>query len=156
MFNNKKAIFTEAQKRGVFFILFGLLICIFRSALLGWMMTAIGALLVLYGVLKFFDGEVVEAIIAAALGVLVIVGGWLFVGVLLLVLGVALVLLGVADLIHAADKKNTGALVAAIVTLFVGIMLIVSKWVLLDWVFIVVGVSLAVDGALLLVGRRAQ
>ncbi|MBQ8381710.1 MAG: DUF308 domain-containing protein [Clostridia bacterium] len=40
----------------------------------------------------------------------------------------------------------------AALTVVVGVMLVVSKWAMLNWVFIVIGVLLIVDGAMEILG----
>ena len=52
------------------------------------------------------------------------------------------------------DKKSRKHVIFAVLTLAVGVMLIVSKWALIDWFFIVMGVIFIVDGVLGLFGKK--
>ncbi len=138
------------------YIIVGILFCIFKAGVLNFTMTVIGALLIVAGVLRILKKQLTEGIIFAALGVLIILGGWLFVDVILLVLGVFLAAKGVLDLLTAIKYNNLAATVSSAITILVGIMLVVSKWALLDWIFIILGVILAVDGVILLAEKDGK
>ncbi len=152
----KKSNQTNTLLSAVLYILIGVLFCVFRAGVLNWAMTAIGAVLVIVGILKVAKNAVAEGVFTAALGVLVILGGWMFLDIILLVLGVALAVMGVFDLIKALDgkKKNTSAILASVITVAAGILLIVSRWALLDWFIIALGVILIIDGVLMLAGKK--
>ncbi len=152
---NKKPERNGALLTALLYILAGLLFCIFRTTVLSWLMTVIGALLVVSGVLHMLDKRMTEGVVTAAVGILILLGGWLFVDIILLVLGIALTAKGVLDLARALDvKNNISGIAAAIITMLVGVALIVSKWALLDWLFIILGVVLIVDGVLIALGKK--
>ena len=71
-------------------------------------------------------------------------------------LGVLLAVKGVLALLGAlgAKKKNLFSILFALLTVVVGVMLIVSKWAMMDTLFLVIGVLLIVDGAMSLIGAR--
>ncbi len=133
------------------FILVGALLCIFRASLLNWAMTAIGVVLIVIGVLKAVKKELIEGVIMAAFGVALVMGGWLFVEIILILLGIALIAKGVLDLVTGIQKKSATAIVASAITLTVGILLTISKWALLDWLFVLMGIVLIIDGLLMLI-----
>ena len=92
--------------------------------------------------------NITNGIIEAAIGVVVIVGGWVFVEIVLIVFGSLLIVKGVTDLISLfKGSKNVVSIIVAILTIALGVLLIVSKWVALDWMFIVIGIVFIVEGA---------
>ncbi len=138
----------------VLYILVGVLFCIFRAGMLNWLLTAAGIVFIALGVYDIIKKNMVNGIVEAVIGVVILVGGWAFVTVALIVFGALLIIKGVLDLMNAM-KSKAGLLtyLAAIATAVVGVLLIVSKWVALDWFFIVMGVILVIDGALLLFNK---
>ncbi len=146
---------NSALITGILYILIGILFCVFRGEVLSWMMTAIAVLCIVAGVVNLCKNRITDGVIMAAVGVLVLLGGWLFVDILFLVLGVMLTAKGILDLVRALEvKNNTSAVMAALFSIAVGIMLIISKWALLNWLFIVLGIVLIVDGALIALGKK--
>ncbi len=154
MANKMKFSKDNPLVNAILYILVGVLLCIFRASVLDWAMTAIGIVLIVVGVLEAIQGELIEGIVTAAIGAVVILGGWLFLGIILLVLGVALAVKGVLELIKALGSKKLSipALVSSVVTVVIGVMLAIGNWVLIDWFFIIIGVILIVDGALAALG----
>lgn len=136
------------------YIIAGLLLFIFKTGVLDWAMTAIGAVLVVVGIMKIVKKEITEGIITAVVGAVVILGSWLFLDFVLLILGVAVAVKGVLDLVKTIQGRDAKGIVAAIITAAVGVMLFVGKWALMDWLFMLVGVLLVVDGILVLNGKK--
>ncbi len=138
----------------ILYILVGILFCVFRGGVIDWAMTAIGVVWIVTGILTILRGGIVEGVISMAVGALVIMGGWLFVDLVLLIFGVIIAAKGIIELVKALPRGNINAVISAAVTTVVGLMLVVSKWALLDWLFIVIGVVLVIDGVLLLLGKK--
>ncbi len=135
------------------YILVGVLLCVFKASVLNWAMTAIGAIMIVFGILKAVNGMMVEGVVMAAVGVVIIMGGWMFVDLILLILGIALILKGLLDLIRSIGNKKLVGVIASLITIAVGALLIYSKWALLDWLFIILGVVLIIDGILMAIGK---
>ena len=91
-------------------------------------------------------------IVNLAIGLLLVLAGSLIVSLLGIAFGILLVIKGVSDLLKALKGKNLLEILFTILTIIVGIMLIVSKWLVVDWFFIVVGVMFIIDGVLGLLG----
>ena len=98
------------------YIAIGVLFCILRAGLLGWLMTAVGILLVVMGVSNALSKDYVQGIIKIAAGILIALGGWLFVGIILLILGIIVIINGVKQLLDALKKKNNKDLIISIIT----------------------------------------
>lgn len=138
------------------YIVLGAMLCIFRTQMLNWAMTVAGIIAIVIGVLAILKGDLVYGIVTAAIGALIILGGWLFLEIVLLVLGVVLVAKGILELVACLrfSKINIVALLAAILTIVIGVLLIVSKWEVTDTFLIVIGVILIVDGVFMFFGKK--
>ena len=138
----------------ILYILIGALLCVFRAGLLGWAMTAIGILLIVSAVLSFISLNVVGGVISSVLAVLVIVGGWLFIDILLLIVGIVMLINGVREILTLKGNKTALDYVRAALPILFGLLLIFSKWAMMDWMFIIIGVLVLVDGVLMLMGKK--
>ena len=137
----------------VLYLLVGVLFCLFRSSVLGWLLTAVGVLFIVQGVLSLLQKDMAGGIVGLVIGLLVILGGWLFVEIVMVLFGVLVIVKGVTSLMDALKRKNnTMPILMAGVTLFVGILLIVSRWAMLDWFFVILGVIFIINGVLALLG----
>ncbi len=138
------------------YIIIGVLFCLFKATVLDWLMTAVGAIFVLQGVVDLIRKNLVSGLIGIVIGVVIILGGWFFVDIVLLVLGLLLAIKGVMALLAAlsAKKKNIITILFALLTVVIGVMLVINKWAMMDTMFIVIGVLLIVNGLMDLVGAR--
>lgn len=138
------------------YIVVGILFCIFRAGILNWLLTIVGMLFIVLGVLEALNKNWVATAVDVAIGVIIILGGWLFVEIVLIVFGVLIALKGVTDLMDALKpkKKSIPDIVFSCLTIFIGVMLIASKWLMLDWFFIILGVIFIINGIMELCGKQ--
>lgn len=136
------------------YILAGLLFCILRGEVLSILFTIVGILFVVQAILHFVQKQYPNGAVSAVIGLVLLIGGNLITQVILIVFGVFLLVRGAFSLFaHLRSKKpSTWALVASAGTLLIGILLIVSNWLIVDWVFIIIGVVMIVDGVMSLLG----
>lgn len=139
-------------------IVIGILFCCFRAAMLDVLFTIVGAVLIALGAYDLFRKNWVMGAIELALGIAIIVCGWTVLEIALLVLGIVFIIYGVYSLIVVARKirslKDLGAWIALlkpILLILLGIFLVVARWALFDWIFIVVGIIAIADGVLMIV-----
>lgn len=156
MANFKTKKVNSSLLTALMYIVVGLLFCIFRASVLNWLLTIVGVLFIVLGVLDALNKNWVPAAVDVAIGAIIILGGWLFVEIVLIVFGVLIALKGVTSLMDALKprKKSIADIVFAGLTIFVGVMLVASKWLMLDWFFIVLGIVFIVDGILELCGKQ--
>lgn len=138
------------------YIILGVLFCIFKAGVLDWLMTIAGALFIVFGVLDLVRFATTSGIINIAIGAVILLGGWFFLEVVLLVFGILLTVKGAIALANALKALNKSAfdILFPALTIVVGIMLIASKWALMDWFFIIMGVMFVIDGVLALLGKK--
>lgn len=143
---------NEKFVAAVVYIVIGVLFCIFQSGMLNWLLTTAGILLIAFGIYNIVTGFPVPGVIALAIGAIVILGGWLFVEIILIVCGVLLVAKGVIDFssLYKVREKKILPYVGAVATCVIGVMLVISRWAMLDWFFIILGIAFVAEGVLTL------
>ena len=131
----------------------GALLCILKGGSLNILMTVVGALLIVLGIVDIVKNkDKVKGLIEVLLGVAIIVCGWLVAGIVLLVLGVVLIVKGIMEI---AKNRKAGfvANLSSIMLVVIGVLLVVSKWALLDVMCIIAGVIFLVNAVLALFGK---
>ena len=132
----------------ILYIVIGVLLCLFPADALNWTMTIAGIFFLISGALDLLKLNLIGGAINLIVGVAILVLGWTLTGIVLLVLGILIAIKGILSLFSALKKKNTNALdlVFPALTIIVGLMLAFGN--ALEWMVIVVGVLLALDGVL--------
>ena len=134
------------------YILIGVLFCVLKSSVINWLLTIVGAILIALGIYNITKKET-----TSGARIIVILGGWLFVEIILIILGVLLLIKGILDLVSAISTKlDTLSIVYACINILIGVMLIISKWALLDWFFIILGIIFIINGALVFFRKEVE
>ena len=123
-----------------------LLLVIFKSETLGWAMTIAGALFIISGVLDVIKKNYSGGGISLAIGLAILILGWVAQVIVLLVLGILIAVKGIVALIDALKKKKIDVveIVFTILTIVTGLMLAFGNG--LDILLVIAGILLAVDG----------
>ncbi len=138
----------------ILYVVIGALLCIFKSNILSWIMTIAGALFIIAGLLDIFRHKNKKTgVINIVIGVAILVAGWLLLEIALIVFGVLIVINGLKELLAIKSKKFK-AYLSPLVTILVGAMLVLAKWLVADWFFIAVGVVFILNGVLALFGKK--
>ena len=140
----------------LFFAVVGILLLALRAGSLEILMTVAGVLLIILGIVDVFkDKDYLEGIVQIGIGVAIIVLGWLLVEILLLILGIVLVIKGVLDIVKNY-KNGFLAILPALITIVVGIILIVTKWAwtIIDILCIIAGIIFLINAVLTLFGKK--
>ena len=132
----------------VLYIIVGVLLVIFRTQTLEWAMTIAGAFFAVCGVLDLIKQNWVGGAVSLIIGIAILVLGWVLAGIVLLVLGILIAIKGVVALIEVlqSNKENALDLVFPILSIVVGVMLAFGNG--LEIMIVVVGILLALDGAI--------
>ena len=132
----------------------GLVLLILKGESLGILMSIIGALFIIMGLIDVIvKKETVNGLVQIGIGVLIIVFGWLIAEIVLLIFGILLIVSGIMELIQKFNGGLVG-MIPAIVTIVLGIMFVVAKWALLDVFCIIAGVIFLVNAGLVLFGKK--
>ena len=147
----KKKTNTELFS-SLLYIIIGVLLVVFRSQTLNWAMTIIGAFFVISGALDLIKRNWTGGAVSLIIGIAILVLGWLAVGIVLLVLGILIAVKGVVALLDVfkKSKKNALEIVFPILSVIAGLMLAFGRG--LDIMIVIVGVLLAIDGVIGLMG----
>ena len=135
------------------YAIIGLLLIILKGGSLGILMTIVGALLVVLGVVDIIKTkDMTKGIIEVVAGVAIIVCGWLIADIVLLILGILLIVKGAMEVFNNF-KNGIMAIVSPVVTIVIGILLVIAKWTLLDVFCIIIGVIFLINAVLVLFGK---
>ncbi len=147
MAKRKQSVETTA----LLYIAIGILFIIFRGGVLNWMMTAIGALFIVFGILDLTKNRTFNGVVNIAIGIAVIICGWTLLSIVLLIFGIMLALKGLLALLASFKRPKVLPILAAILTIAVGVVLIFFQQHLVDWFFIAMGAVLVVNGIMALI-----
>lgn len=136
----------------VLYVVVGILFCIFRAGLLDWMLTIAGILFLAVGIFDLIKKDITGGVVSAVIGLVIILGGWLFLEIVLLIFGILVAAKGLLALLPALKEKKVWDIVFSAVTVVVGVMLVVSKWAMVDVVFLIIGILMLLDGIMELIG----
>lgn len=137
----------------------GIMFLAFRGEFIGIVMTVIGASLIVFGIINIFYGDLYQAIAEAVVGAFIIVFGWLLVSVAFYVIAVALIFYGIVKIRLAFTLISAKAtlflitvpFVCGILNIVLGFLLFFNQGGTIDWIFIVSGIGLIIEGILGLV-----
>ncbi|MBR4408018.1 MAG: hypothetical protein IKT27_06855 [Clostridia bacterium] len=153
MANNKMDLSINNLITCAVYAIIGLLLVILQGGSLGILMTVVGVLLIVLGVVDIVKNrDFTKGLIEAIIGVAIIVCGWLIADIVLLILGVLLIVMGVLDLIKNI-KGGLMAMLSPIITIVIGVLLVIAKWALLDVFCIIAGVIFLINAVLVLFGK---
>ena len=139
-----------------FYAIIGILLIVLKAGSLGILMTIIGVLFIALGVMDIVKGNnLTKAIVNIAIGAVIIVCGWLIADIVLLVFGILLIVKGVTD-IAKNYKAGFETLLSPIACIVIGVLLVVSKWALLDVMCVIAGILFIVNAVLTLFGKAIK
>ncbi|MBQ7829841.1 MAG: DUF308 domain-containing protein [Clostridia bacterium] len=140
----------------ILYIIIGILLVIFRSETLNWAMTIAGIVFLISGILDLVKKNWAGGAVSLIIGLAVLILGWAATQIVLLVLGILIAVKGIVALINVLKKgaDNVLEVIYPIISVVVGLMLAFGNG--LDVMIIIVGVLLAVDGVIGLVGSMKK
>lgn len=136
----------------ILYIAIGVLLAIFRSGSLDIAMTIAGVFFIISGVLDIVKKNYVGGAVSAGIGVAIILLGWLATKIVLIILGILIAVKGVIALIEVIKKasKNVLEMIFPVLSIVLGLMLAFGGG--LDLIILIVGIVLAVNGVIGLLG----
>lgn len=137
----------------ILYILVGALLIIFKGGMIDIAMTIAGAFFVISGILDIVKKNYTSGGISLAIGLAIIILGWVAAAIVLLVLGILIAVKGILALVEVLKAKKPRALdlLFPIATAVVGLGIAFGNGV--DIILVICGVLLAVDGVLGLVAE---
>lgn len=134
-------------------IVLGALFVVQRSGVIHTAITLIAAILLLSAILDLIKKQIGSGVVKGVVAVCVMVFGWLFVELALYLIAAVLLLNGISQLIQIVKEKPISYLpyAAPVFSLIAGSCLLFNQGGAVDWIFVVVGIVLIVDGILSMV-----
>ena len=132
----------------------GIMLVILKAGSIEILMTVIGALFIILGVVDAVNKKnTTKAILEIAIGVAIIVCGWLIADIVLLVFGVFLILRGVID-VWKNRKEDLPLLLSPIACIIIGALLVIAKWAFMDIMCLIAGIIFIANAVLVLLGKK--
>ncbi|MBQ3041296.1 MAG: DUF308 domain-containing protein [Clostridia bacterium] len=136
----------------ILYIVVGVLLAIFQSETLKWVMIAVGVLFIVTGVLELVKKNWAGGAISLVIGIALVALCWAVLWLALIILGVLIAVKGVIALIDVIKRgmKNALELVFPILAIIVGIGIAFGP--LANIIILIAGILLAINGIIGLVG----
>ena len=150
MAKKKKVKFPEGLVMALFMVALGILFLVMKSGVIGLAVTILGVALLVSAVLDFLNKDLTSCITKAVIGVCVLVFGHLFVDVAVIVVAAVVLVYGILDIVDLvkAKKKDVVDFIKPVVVVVIAAALLISKWLVFDWLFIVIGILFLAEGVL--------
>lgn len=137
----------------VVYAIIGLLLIILQSGSLGILMTIVGVLLIVLGIMDVSKNkDSTKGIIEIVVGVAIIVCGWVIADIVLLIFGILLIVKGILEIVKNY-KSGFMAILPSIITVVIGVLLVIAKWTLMNVICIIAGVIFLINAVLALFGK---
>ena len=137
------------------YIVVGILFCIKQDAMIDILLTIAGVLLIVKGVLDIVAKRVASGVIAAVAGLAMLLLGWVFKSIIhiaIVIFGIVILIKAIQNIFEMLKRKYTVLeMVGAILAAVIGVLLIFNGWGMINWVFILIGIALILDGAIALI-----
>ncbi len=148
---------------GLSLVILGVLCIIFKKDLIQYLISAIGLLTIVFGIIDLTKNKINNGVIQIVIGVLIIVFGWFILEACLLVFGAILLVYSVRKLIFSFKLtehvdglyKKMQLIGYPLLTVILGILLIISRWAFVDVVFIIIGVITMLNGLAILISKES-
>ena len=146
-------LFSNKLLTALFYAVIGVMLVIMKAGSLGILMTVVGALFIILGIVDYLNKkDPVKAILEIAIGIAIIACGWLIADVVLLVFGVFLILRGVVD-VWKNRKATFENLLSPLACIVIGLLLVIAKWAFMDAMCLVAGILFIINAILVLFGK---
>ncbi len=153
MADKKSRNILLAVLTAVAYIVIGILFIINKKTALDYIIWIAGIVFIVQGILDLIFGHnTVGGVFEIAIGaIILIIGAANISTVALIIFGVLIAANGVLSLIQG--PKLIFPMIMSILTIVVGVLLVIGTWAS-DWLFIIIGISLIIDGVLVLLGKQ--
>lgn len=137
----------------ILYAVVGILLIALRSGSLGILFTVIGVLFIAMGVYDLIRHNWTIGAVETAVGIVILVCGWTIAEWVLLIFGILLIIKGALEIAYKC-KNGINAMLSPIATIVIGILLVVSKFAVIDIMCIVAGVIFLINAILILFNQK--
>lgn len=153
----KISVSNDRLVEGFLTLLIGILFLFLRgNTIINIAMTVFGVALLVLAILDLLDHQIFQGVVKAVVGVVVLIFGWAFVEVALIVLAIVLLVWGIYELYLLIKHHVSGNALAVILryispilSIVIGVLLLVNRAGTVDAISVVIGVVLIIDAILL-------
>ena len=140
-------------------IILGLMLIVMKGEIISITLTILGIVGIIMAIIDFVHSLTMTGIIKAVVGACVLVFGWMFVNLSLYILAAVIIIMGLMQIvsIHRIGQVflTTGekmlAYIRPVLTVIAGAILFFNQGGVINWVFVLTGILLLVEGVLNLV-----
>ncbi len=135
-------------------IALGALLIAMKGNIISIALTVIGVALIAFAVIDILQGVKTLAVIKGVFGVCILVFGWVFINLALYIVGGFMIASGLMQIVNRhkpgnviySKKQENLELIKSIAVILAGGCLLFNQGAAVDWVFVVAGVLLIIEG----------
>lgn len=154
----------ENYVNGLVSVVLGLLLFILKGEVISLVLTVIGVLMLVSAFFDWRNKQTNSAIVKLVIGVCVLAFGWMFVNLALYIVAAVIVIAGLKKIVVIKDvspvnltlQEKIFLYAKPVLTVFAGVILFFNQGGVINWVFIVVGILLIVEGLLEVFDRKKK
>lgn len=147
----------------IILVIIGVLCIIFKQELVKYLISGMGILIIVSGVIDISKNKTTNGIIEILIGILMIAFSWLILEVCLLLIGISLLAYAIRKLSFAikltehvdSTYKKVQLVAFPLLTVILGILLIISRWAFVNTLFIIIGIILILNGLSIAINKES-
>lgn len=147
----------------IILVIIGVLCIIFKQELVKYLISGMGILTIVSGVIDISKNKTTNGIIQILIGILMISFSWLILEVCLLLIGISLLAYAIRKLSFAikltehvdSTYKKVQLVAFPLLTVILGILLIISRWAFVNTLFIIIGIILILNGLSIAINKES-
>ena len=147
----------------IILVIIGVLCIIFKQELVKYLISGMGILTIVSGVIDISKNKTTNGIIEILIGILMIAFSWLILEVCLLLIGISLLAYAIRKLSFAikltehvdSTYKKVQLVAFPLLTVILGILLIISRWAFVNTLFIIIGIILILNGLSIAINKES-
>lgn len=133
----------------------GLLLMILGNDIIGIAFTIIGAMVIIQGIVDCINHQTKSGVIKIIVGVALIALGWILISIILIIVSILFLASGIFELVLVIRSKlGKEAYIKPILSIVVATLLLFNQKGTIDWIFIVAGLCLVIEGLLVLFSKK--
>jgi len=134
----------------------GLLLCLLKGEVISIVLSIIGILVLVSAFFDWKNQRTNTGIVKLVVGICILLFGWLFVNLALFLLAAVIIIIGLKKIMQVKEQSPVNlstqdkvvVYAKPVLTVLAGAILLLNQGGVIDWIFMVVGILLIIEGAL--------
>jgi len=134
----------------------GLLLCLLKGEVISIVLSIIGILVLVSAFFDWKNQRTNTGIVKLVVGICILLFGWLFVNLALFLLAAVIIIIGLKKIMQIKEQSPVNlstqdkvvVYAKPVLTVLAGAILLLNQGGVIDWIFMVVGILLIIEGAL--------